>query len=346
MTLNTPVLYQVAPFDANSDFALPFSYAGNQSVKNTLLIKNSETLEIVYEQTVPTFRLSHTIPADTLVNGMTYQAQVKVYDANNSESNYSLPIVFKCLSAPIFEFVNLTENQTIKAANYDVQLLYMQHENEALDSFKIGLYDISKNLIFQTDVFYDVANLHYIIEGMSNDTSYYIRVVGKTVSGLNVDTGFISFIVEFITPELFSVVQTTNNELQGTTTIASNIILIEGTYDEIPVYLDGTKIDLRNNTLVYNEGFTIGKDFSLQIIVEDYSMTQPILNLDNGNIKLWVVPGKQYSTHEGKKYIHLESSCNTWTYVLDSNYFATDKVQINLRRSNGLYSLEALEVFE
>ena len=84
--MSSPLLYNKNAFDSMTETEFLFNWIGNQSVKNRLKIfKNSDNSQ-VYDQTLTTFQLKHTLPANTLINGETYWAEVYAIDINNTQS--------------------------------------------------------------------------------------------------------------------------------------------------------------------------------------------------------------------------------------------------------------------
>ena len=100
-------------FDASIGTTIKFSWLGNLPVSNTLRIKNNETNEVVYEVTQTTMRLEHTISSgNNLINGVLYNASVKVTDSNNSDSEWSDVLLFYCFTTPTFS-INIEQEQII-----------------------------------------------------------------------------------------------------------------------------------------------------------------------------------------------------------------------------------------
>ena len=346
-TLNTPILYSIPPFDARNEFTFTFAYSDNQAFENRLRITNNTTLDVVYEENYTSYRLIHPVPANKLTNGETYKAEVQVMDGNGNQSEFSAPIIFKCLTSPTFEFANIRQEQTLTATNFQVRLNYYQEQNEPLNSYQIFLYNINSVQLFTTGVLYDVSSLSYILDGFSNNTSYRIRAIGETVSGMVVDTGMVEFKIEYLTPSMFSIVELSNDELAGTVEITSNVVIAEGSYtgDDNPTFLEGEKVDLRKgDSVIFYEGYQIGENFTLQAIIESPALYVPILILGDNEIVLEVRQGKKYSANENKYFVHLTAISGVYSYVLDSEYFVYEKFQINLRRKNNLYELQVIEV--
>ena len=142
MAVTTPVLNPVSAFDATKPMTFTFSsVGGNRVVANRLMIKNATTLELLYDETVTSFLLSHTLPANTLLNGQYYQASIVAYDASGAASAASSPIQFYCFTEPKIAFANLSSGDSITTATYSFVAQYDQIENELLNQYSFTLYD-------------------------------------------------------------------------------------------------------------------------------------------------------------------------------------------------------------
>lgn len=338
-------LFAVTPFDATKEYTFTFDYTGNQAIKNKLLIKNNATGATVYEKELVTFGLAHKIPANTLKNGTTYAVQVRVYDSNNAATAYSTAVVFKCLATPVFRFSAPTNGQVVKNVSYRATLQYSQAQGEKLNSYHIELYDGNRQLLHQSETIYDVSNLRYVLDGFNNGGNYLLKAFGQTVSGVKVETAFVAFSVEYILPEMFSVVQIENDIMAGAVTVKSNLVMVEGKYDGTPIYSNG-RINLTNGKpLIFDEGFKIGAEFSMQAVLEQYAVNTPLITMENGAVTVAVYKGKLYGANRNKQYVQLKDSAGSFSYIINSGYFtANHKIQINIRRRNGLYSLDVMEV--
>lgn len=345
--LNTPILSPVRAFDANFRYDFKFTYStalGGQSVKHHLIITFNDSGKVAFEQTLNDYQLFHSIPAGRLTNGKTYSAKLCVFNVDDESSDYSIPIVFKCLKTPEFKFTNIPSDG-IKSSVYEFTLSYKQDNGDPLNSFSVTLYDGNGQIVHTSPVIYSVDKLSYKIDGLNNDYKYTIQAIGETISGMTAMTNREQFSVQYIQPDRFSIVKLTNEAMDGTITIESNIILIEGRYDGKPVYIDGKKIDLRDGKpAIFYDGFKIGADFSLQLVAEDFNLGKPILELDGGNVTLTIYQGNKYSAYRNLYYAQLKAYNNRFVYTLDSNYFSDTQIQINMRRINHLFMLDVVEV--
>ena len=197
-------------------------------MKNRLIIKNNITNAVIYNKIQETLHSYHILSSNTLVNGNVYNAQLSIFDENDVESDLSNTVTFHCYSTPLFSFINLnTTTNQVKNSNYELQLQYSQLEDEPLNYYKVLLYDYSQKEINNSGNLYN-TDLKYVLSGLLNDTQYYVRGVGQTLNGINLDTGLIHFVVKYISPSLFSLVQLENLPFEASVKVSSHFVKIVG----------------------------------------------------------------------------------------------------------------------
>lgn len=344
-----PVLYEVPAFDGASPFLFTFAYSGNQVFKNRLIIRNNESNVVVYDHTVSSFQLEHSLPPKSLVNGVCYNARIQVYDHEDQASEFSNPIIFYCFTTPIWIFANLEANQIIHNSSYELRLTYSQPEGELLNSYQVFLYDFGYKEIFHTGVRYHTESLTATISGLADNTPYYVRAKAETVNHMQLDTGSIPISAEYVRPSFFAVVNLENIAAQGSIKIQSNIISILGSSNpDPPKFIDNEKVDLRkdNAWVKFDKGFSIDSDFTLQIIAQELSPYTEFLIMENDKHKLVLSyrQAKFDGETEQKDYVELRAYNGITSYVLLSNLlssaFPADRIYIWLRRIGCVYELK------
>lgn len=222
MAVTTPVLNPVAAFDATQDMTFTFtSVGGNQVVANRLTIRNATTLEILYDEPAQSFALEHALPANTLLNGLYYQATVIAYDSTGAASASSAAIQFYCFSAPTFAFANLTSGDSITTSTYSFIAQYEQLENELLNQYSFILYDSTDKQLSTSGVQYVGSTslpptlVVWTVNGLDDNTDYKIVVNGVTVYGTQITTGVVSFSVRYDAPEVPIPIELTNKCDEG-----------------------------------------------------------------------------------------------------------------------------------
>ena len=198
MALSTPTINKIDVFDATKEFEFEFSYSGTQAVKNRLVIRNNDDYSIVYDQTEERLKLTHTLPANTLINNTTYVVQVQVFDVDGNASTLSEAQNFSCHSTPSLVFTDITDGEMITTANLKSEITFTQNEGDSIKELEFLLYDNNKANIYSSNMYYDDFSNH-VYYGLENLTNYYIRAIGSTVYGFTIDTGYIGIVVKYKT---------------------------------------------------------------------------------------------------------------------------------------------------
>ena len=345
-----PTLYNISAFDATKDKSITFIWNGNQAFKNECIIRNNSTNTIVYQNTQETFQLKHDIKANSLQNGVLYNVTIKVIDKDNNVSEISNPILFYCFSTPTLTIDNLTENQIIQNASYQVNLSYKQAEGEQLQYYQVMLYGLDKVQIWTSGVKYDTSSLTATISSLEDNGTYYIRATGYTINGMLVDTGYIEFSVDYIVPSLYSIITLENKEEEGMIKIQSNIISLECKYsgtEPIP-FEDDDYIRLNGNDYVYiDEGFSFVNDFTVNIKGKNFLYKVPILELTDGEntVSIQLKKGTYLSQNNIEKaYGELKVKSAFSPYIIRSNYIdipdSEQILSIWIKRKSYVYDIQ------
>lgn len=278
-TLVRPTMVSTPAFDATQEHTFTFVVQGStaQITANRLTIRNQDTNDIVYQEQQETFRYAHVVNADELTNNTYYNATVVVIDAEGNESPESTPIQFWCYTTPTVEFDNLPENNIIQNASFNFQFTYNQVEGEAINSYIMNLYDSSGAVISTSGIQYATNgtppyNGSYLYAGFENATAYSIELQATTVNGTIVSTGLVAITVQYTRPDLFTLLELTNNCDEGYISIRSNIILVEGESNpDPPTYIDNEEVDLRQDGsyVEWNEGYSISGDYLTRVWFRD-----------------------------------------------------------------------------
>lgn len=341
-----PFVNTIPAFDATVENTIKFHYIGNQVFKNTAIIKNNLTNEVVYESTQDSLQLKHIIPPNTLINGILYNIQIKVSDQDSVESLLSDPQLFYCYSSPLFN-LNITDNQIIKNSSYVVTLDYQQNEGELIQSYKIELYGKDKTLIWDSGIYYNTDSLTYTISGLEDKGVYYVRATGITVNGIVLDTDYILFYVDYKIPSVYSLFTLTNRKKYGDIHISSNIKSIEGSLDKEAVYINNKYIYLLDNSLKYE--IDINGNFLLNLKGYNIKPNLPLIIMkDKSNIILIKCYFASLTTnkHIFELSVNPESPSQTgMKYVIYSdeiNIENDDVISLWIHYINGLFNIIAI----
>lgn len=334
-----PYIQKLKPFDAKKDYEISISWTGNRAHANRIIIYDNDTNAVVFDDMVSTFILKHRIPANTLVNGKKYVIQAQVYDVENTPSPLSDKVLFCTFETPDFYFKGLPEDSLITNSSFTASVCYYSPDWEDISKYVFYLYDASKKQLFQSNEFTDRFNINYIYRGLDNNTTYYIRCVGVTTNGMDLDTGYVGITVKFENPNTYARIYATSLPSQGCVQVATNLIIIQYNGTDSFEYIDGM-IDLRDKTLYYDQGFLIERDFTILIRGVNLWQNAELFKMSNGNL------GLTLSSHiycNGKLRFKLLVPNGVSNYLLysDEQLFENkDMVTIAIRRKNDVYQLK------
>lgn len=354
--MTKPIVNKTVPFDAEFDAILSFNWDGNQSHANELIIYDAKTLEEVYRNKKETFELQQTLPANTLVNGKKWMAQFISYDVNDVASEVSDKLLFHTYKTPLFYFaeivdeftVNKIENEyIIKAPSYLATIYYTQADYEDLQSHKFYLYDGTKTQLLESDTFFNSYNIEYNYTALDNHTVYYLRCVGITVNGMEIDTGYLEVYTDYQEPDKYNVIYAENDPEHGYIKYHTNIVIIKYKGENDFKYVDGL-IDLRNDSIYYDEGFVIKDDFTLKLRGMYLNRTNTLLELRNTIYHL-ILSSHLYDDGTIRfKLTVFNGVSNYILYSIPLSFEERDMVHIAIRRKNDIYKLEVFvdELYE
>lgn len=317
----SPVLLKSLPFDAKLDHTLKFTQSGSQVFAHRVVIKNTETNEIVYDKkTENDMVLSAKIPANTLVNGNTYSFQVSVFDHENIESGLSNYIIAKCLATPVFEFANVTDSMIVRNSQLDVELSYSQENGELLNAYTITLYAANQTtVVYSTGVRYVDGALTARIIGLMDDTTYQLYATGETVNGMEMEIDLVPIGCDYIKPDVFLKFRADNIAEEGSVRLSSNYVLIEGKTDaESLVYIDDEKISLLNGEKVwFGDGYS-ASNFYLEAIISNIPDFASIISFNMKNVIATLSWNWGYFSESEEKMYYAE--------LIAYQYVGTEKV--------------------
>lgn len=345
MIIIKPILYNINAFNAIQETAFQFVWNGNQSFGNICIIRNNTTNQIVYQETETTMQLKHTLPANTLVNGTLYNVRVAVVDINNNVSEYSDPVLFYCFTTPTFIFDNLTSNQVVRNASYQISMSYNQQEGESLQSWEISLYDTSQSKIQGSGVKY-IDDIKYTLTDLEDNQTYYIKATCLTLNGMEVETEYIPFSVNYKQPAIYSLLTLENVSNSGYIKLQSNIRAVEAKSLKNIEYINNEYVNLKDNTVFIDDDFSLDDDFVINLLGYNLTPNTLIMQLSDGtnNINLYLRKGiYNVNNNVEKTFIELNIPVGFTSYVCYSNYIDnpsnTDMIDIWFKKKNGLYSV-------
>lgn len=351
MALTRPILYSVAAFDATEEQIFTFNViGGDQVTKNQLTIINQNTNQIVYQQTQTTFAFRHVLTANTLTNGQYYTAYLITYNALDESSSSSANIQFYCYTNPYFNFTNIPSTNVITNSNYSFEVTYNQTEGELLNSYTFNLYDVQQSLIDTSGIRYVGSGsviplvISYLFNNLQDNTFYYIQATGQTSQGTQISTSLIGFSVSYVEPNLFSVINLTNNCKGGYIIVQSNLAEIPGrSYPVPPIYVDdNTAVDLTSDGsyVIWDDGFSLQENFTASLWGRNFKSDSTIVTLQNNSGAEFTI---NYCEDENGLFygelIVKENGVIYYLYTSSISVSTNDSLQIWFRRIGGLYEV-------
>lgn len=343
-------IHPISPFSAIAGTNIQFTWNGNQIFKVRCLIKDNESGDTVYDNTVSMMKQYYPLPSDSgLVNGRYYVAFITVFDIDGVESDVqSIGTPFYCLSTPTFS-LSISDGDVIRSSTYSADLTYAQNENEELNSYTITLYTYQKTQLQSSGIVYSTTAPSYLLTDLENATQYYVRATGQTVNGIHLDTGYILFSVAYTQAQVWTPLELNNLPDIGAIEIRSNIVSALGVApDTEVVYIDNKYVDLRNNSVTYDVGFEVAGNFSKAVVFYKPMLNKSILHFTGEGFEVDIYyRNGSYSDSDGvKAYFELVASNGISEYVQMSNYVdipsADQMFALAINRENAFYSLKAV----
>ena len=341
--MSKPIINKITSVDALQDYVVTMTYNGNQPYSNRLIVYDGNTMGVLYDETIESFLLKHTIPANTLINGRKYAVQVQFFDIDGIASALSDKYYFWTLETPLFYFDGINNEDVIKSASLEVNVHYSQSNWEDVKSYKFSLYDATKNLLLESDTMYFAGTLSYVYRGLSNDTNYYIRCTGITERGIELDTGYVKIFAKYENSSLYSRIYAECDEYNGMVKYYTNLILIEPEEDNYEY--DNGYINLIDKTLTYKDNFLVSGDFTMSIKLKNAYRETTLLKCSNDNIGFTL--SSIFADDESLmfKLIAPNGICNYVQYSDKIQVEMDDLVTVHIRRVNNVYKMVVFTEF-
>lgn len=352
MALTKPILYAPPAFDATQPYTFTFNViGGDQVVANQLTIINQQTSAVVYQQKQIGYTFTHIVPANTLANGAYYSAYIRTYNAQDDGSAPSASIQFYCFAEPTWGFSNIPPTNIINNASFGFEVGYNQAQGELLSSYSISLYDDERIQISTSGLKYvdDTVlplTVSHTFSGLNDGEVYYIRAIGSTANGMQVDTGYRQIFVQYSSHDVFTDIELFSNCNGGYVTIKSNLLNIEGiSQPSPPIYIDdNTQVDATGvgDYVEWNRNFIIANDFTASLWGQSFNDDSQIIELSDeyGN-SIEIVYSKVSNGVYRLDMTVTEDGDVSHVYSQQETMWAPfNKQQIWLRRVDGVYTLE------
>lgn len=308
------------------------------------MVYNSSTAAVVYDNTVTSYSLTHTIPAATLSNGTSYYCTITAYymDGGTEKSVLSSSSnVWKCLSAATWSINGISEGTVIGNSYYTFTMNYSQAQSEAINEYYIVLYNQSGTVYWNSGALYS-SSTESTVTGLPNNTVLYARAYGTTVNGLSLDTGNLLVTIDYEVPNIYSVAYLENDKWHGWVKVTTNILDVEGTGVGTYNFIDSKYINLTasGSSVTFTENFNLSGDFIVEAKGYDVSANKSVITMSGTNLSIVVT--FRSGTFTGGTLFFAELKEANSGYVLYSNMIATpsssDFIHLWIQRKDGMYN--------
>lgn len=241
------------------------------------------------------YSTKYTIPSNSLINGVEYKAQVTIYNQAN-QSVTSDFVVFQTSSRPT---ITLIPPGTINSSSFQFQASYSQAENVPMRSWIAYLYNEEQTLIGQSPIQISTI-MEYLVSNLKSETDYFIEFQATSTKGLTASTRKIKFSVLYTTPSINISLKAENRHDVAGIQLSWNVIQIIFKSEKKPLsYISNEKIDLRNNRIYADEGFSLDKNGTINIWLEKPVNEADLVRLKGANGELIL----QYWTRDNKFHL-------------------------------------------
>jgi hypothetical protein len=264
--------------DTMESNTIKWSVSGSVQTSFSIKIYKNSDNSLVYD--VPetnSFTPEYTIPPNSLQNGLEYKINVTVYDEGNFSATSDSEI-FQTSGRPV---VSAQTIGTVRNSSYNFQADYIQTENVGLKSYIVFLYDSNLNLVSKSDMM-TTTPLEHMFTGLISEKDYYVEFQATSNKGLTGTSGKIKFDVLYTQPVVNVNLQASNVENAGIE-LSWNVIQIIMKTSGTTAFIDNEKLDVQNGKVYADEGFSLDKDFTLQIWIEKPENKQDLMILKGSN---------------------------------------------------------------
>lgn len=290
----TPVINNIAPFDAEIGTRFTFTYTGgitdsyfeifdtNNSLiydsRNDSRVGVSQLKQRTIHSATETYIEDGVIKENllkNLVNNSQYYIQLTVI--NGEESSTSEKKLFRCITTPTLSvYVNdgteapLSDSYILTTASLEIYASYVQsfvdgEIYEDLNCYQFILYDNNYQAIYTSQLYYnlyDDENNHIYtrINGLE-EKRYFLKVIGKTIHGYLIENVLITIDVVYKSSTQKTTLYVENCYDEGFIKVGTNIHALLYRLGYEPAKFVDDVIDLRDNWLEYYDGLTVNGDY-------------------------------------------------------------------------------------
>ncbi|HFI0463207.1 TPA: hypothetical protein ACGO1T_000551 [Streptococcus suis] len=214
-----PYLNLVQNFDSLLDYEFHFTYLGADRITtNELSIRENKRNSLpVYVQQSTRFDTSHTLPKETLTNGVSYLAKIRV-QTEGSWSEWSPEMEFTCLRTPRLIFETMQDGKFVYNNDIKMAVRFYQEQGDKVDTYQFILMDQNRIPLSKFPTRRPLLTSPNILTERISDLVkgrlYYVGVRVRTKLGIDYyDTQ--ELIPHFVAPALAGIVEAKNQTEDG-----------------------------------------------------------------------------------------------------------------------------------
>ncbi|PWT34582.1 hypothetical protein DKZ29_07905 [Limosilactobacillus reuteri] len=217
--MTQPILNTVSTYDAKNERRLTYTYLGPERTTTSQLSirENKSGSQPVFEKEQHSLDKEFILPANTLTNGTSYLAKLRV-KLDNGYSEWSPEIKFMCLTTPRIIFDTIDQKQFIYTNDVLMSAIYTQKENDQVTSYRFTLYDQRHVTIqqFSMNIPTTVSPTRFSqrVRDIKKGKLYYIGLYVETEHGIRYEQ-LQEFTAQYISPSVSGVIQPQLNEQEG-----------------------------------------------------------------------------------------------------------------------------------
>lgn len=314
-----------------------FSSSGDQVYGSELVVQVNSTSTTVYDTTLTTFSLYHTVAGGTLTNNITYKAKIRTKNSEGTYTSYSDWVLFKPLITPIISITNVTEGGTVNNQTYTFLGSFSQ-TGSSLRSYQFNLYDANEVLLESYDTVYSTI-ISQEVTGLINGESYRIELQTLSQAGISSTTGLIQFTASFISPTLNGGLELVNNSSDGTVSLTITAIQFFGTGSGYTFSNnDWVNLTASGSYVRFEEMLDqIDENFTLRVFAKGIPTSTTFVRLysNDGDIQL------QYYNSRFHVFKTAYSVTSHFISTTDITFISTDEICIEVKSINNLINITA-----
>lgn len=207
-----PIINTVSNFDATEDHTFKYTYLGFESTVTTEMSirEDKPNSTAVYDDTWDSFDKIHVLQKNTLSNGHSYLAKLRVKIDDSHWSEWSAETTFMCFDKPHFTWEQIGDSKFIYTNQAKFSVIYTQAQSEPVEKYQFTLLDERHNTVneYPVRVPDPLTPFRFTedIGDLKKGKLYYLKCKVITKHDMIYET-IEEFIPQYIVPTLSSIVQ-------------------------------------------------------------------------------------------------------------------------------------------